>query len=353
MQARKPRLTAILGALVLFCGQPAASQVWDATSLREFLGFSENDWEEVSRGTVVAKTLSTEHGREVAVVGAARAQASANCFITQFEDIEKWKKSPVVLQVHKFAEPPGRDDFAELTLDDKDVSELRDCRAGDCELKLPAGAMAAITRSGASPDAAFREWLLGYILEYVARGNSALAAYHDKNYPVSLEREFHALLDARPSLMDPAPKFYGYLAQYSESPPEGVTGFLYWSKENFGLRPLISVTDVRIHRQPGGAVISSKQIYANHYFDASLGLTFLLEAGDGPEPFLYIAYLNRSRIDLLGGAIGGLRRFFLRPRLLEGFRDNLRDVVKKAEAACRTPPRDEPRVEPRLPEPAR
>jgi hypothetical protein len=54
--------------------------------------------------------------------------------------------------------------------------------------------------------------------------------------------------------------------------------------------------------------IASKQIYAMHYFDASLGLTLLVRDPSAPFPATYVVYLNRSRIDLFDGLFGGVAR---------------------------------------------
>jgi hypothetical protein len=47
-------------------------------------------------------------------------------------------------------------------------------------------------------------------------------------------------------------------------------------------------------------MIASKQIYASHYFEASLELTALIENEvAGESPGLLLLYLNRSRFDTL------------------------------------------------------
>jgi hypothetical protein len=54
--------------------------------------------------------------------------------------------------------------------------------------------------------------------------------------------------------------------------------------------------------------IASKQIYAMHYFDASLGLTLLVPDPSAPLAATYVVYLNRSRIDVFDGLLGGVAR---------------------------------------------
>jgi hypothetical protein len=180
-----------------------------------------------------------------------------------------------------------------------------------------------------------RQELLRYIETYMRDGNPALIEYHDKTKPVHLEREFLGVLDAMPGLEGFVPEFHDYLAQYSGQPRPGVEEFFYWSVESFGLKPVDSVTHVFIYPQPGRAVTASKQIYASHYFDASMGLAAALDdSSDSSEPRMYLVYLNRSRIDLLGGFFGPLRRLILRGRLREGMRKNLTEVVHKLESSC-------------------
>ena len=111
--------------------------------------------------------------------------------------------------------------------------------------------------------------------------------------------------------------------------------FLYWSTESFGLKPVASITHVFIYVQPGRVVTASKQLYASHYFDASLGLAAALEDRSDPStPGMFLVYLNRSRIDLLGGFFGGLRRAILRGRLRDGMRKNLAEVIRELESSC-------------------
>ena len=96
------------------------------------------------------------------------------------------------------------------------------------------------------------------------------------------------------------------------SSAEKMTDFIYWSKELVRGRPVISITHVAIAAavddSPVAFAIGSKQIYAMHYFDASLGLTLLVPDRTSATPATYVVYLNRSRIDLFDGLFGGVAR---------------------------------------------
>jgi hypothetical protein len=117
-----------------------------------------------------------------------------------------------------------------------------------------------------------------------------------------------------------------------------VEEFLYWSKESFGLKPVVSVTDVLIYQLPGRTWIASKQIYANHYFDTSLAITLLVDdPADASGNSIYLAYVNRSRVDLLTGILSGLKRSLVQGRLQRGMHDSLKTTIQKLES-CKCEP---------------
>ncbi len=208
---------------------------------------------------------------------------------------------------------------------------------GECGVKLPKDAISRIAevahRSGrAAADQTYRKWLAGYVQRYREKGDAALVTYADHVEPVSLGGELRQMLDAIPQLETLAPDFFAYLSGKSSSAPD-LYQFDYWSIENYGLKPVASVTHVMIAHKDGRAIIASKQLYADHYFDGSLGLTFL-EDVPGSKSQSNLIYLNRSRVDVLGGWTGGLRRFFLRRRLLNGVKANLKLVAGRVKESC-------------------
>ncbi len=348
-----PARSMLTFALLVPLVASAGAETWDLAALRAFASLTADQWQAVKRGDVQARVLDTQEKREVAVVGVAHLRASTTCFVTKFQDIETFKKNPAVLRIRKFAPPVGPQDLEGFSLETRDLADLPNCRIGNCNVKLPAGAIERLSRdvdwSRSDKDiraqSVIREELLRYIEAYLHGGDSALIEYHDKKNSVRLAREFRGVLDARPDLGEFVPEFREYLAQYPGEPLPGVHEFFYWSTESFGLKPVASITHVYVYVQPGRAAIASKQIYASHYFDASLGLAAALDdPGDASNPGMYLVYLNRSRIDLLGGFFGGLRRAILRGRLRDGMRKNLADVVRKLEASCADYPNANPTV---------
>ena len=111
--------------------------------------------------------------------------------------------------------------------------------------------------------------------------------------------------------------------------------FLYWSKEDFGLKPVTSVTHVTIYKSLGNGsdvIVGSKGIYGSHYFESSLGLTAFVHSR-APDPARsYLIYVNRSRTDALRGLFGGWKRSLIGGRLRDGARKSMEAIKVKLES---------------------
>lgn len=111
---------------------------------------------------------------------------------------------------------------------------------------------------------------------------------------------------------------------------------VYWSKEKVGRRGVASITHLVISRPTDGSpadyAIASKQIYGSHYVDASLGLTVLLPDHSGSSPAMYLAYVNRSRVDVFSGMFGGLARSIVTSKARSTVADQLARLRQNLEA---------------------
>jgi len=105
-----------------------------------------------------------------------------------------------------------------------------------------------------------------------------------------------------------------------------------WSKIKFGLKPVIAVNHVSIYKRNSDAgpqvLVASKQIYANHYFNAFLALTAFVNV-PGATNGSYLVYENRSRADGLEGPFGKLKRGVVEKKALEG----LRGIIAQSKAS--------------------
>jgi hypothetical protein len=277
----------------------------------------------------------------VAVFAVMPIDVTADFFIESVRDIVNFSKSDHVLEIGKFSNPPRVEDLASLTFDKSEIDALRVCKPQRCDIKLPAAAMERFRKEidWSLPDyreRAARLWkdiLIEYARAYIREGNKALFEYNDKFHAVRLDNEFTTLLQPAVYSYEYAPELQKYLEQFPDARPADTEDFIYWSKDTFGLKPVVSLTHLTIyrHRPASGTLvlIASKGIYASHYLEASLGFTAFVE-NEGSETS-YLIYINRSRSDALRGIFAGLKRALIGGRVRDGAKRNMELVRKRLE----------------------
>ena len=273
-----------------------------------------------------------------------RLDVPAEFFIDKVRDIVNFKKSDNVLQIGKFSDPPRLEDLAGLTLDAVDIEAIRRCRVNSCDVKLPERFIERFRKevNWSAPNyrdrvtTLAREMLLEYVQAYLHGGNAALGEYKDKSYPVRLADEFRSLLQPAPYMYGYAPEFERYLQEFPTTPLADVEDFIYWSKDKFGLKPVVSLTHVTIYKDRRAddldVLIASKGIYASHYFEASLGLTGFIHSQSSDPHRTYLIYINRSRADALRGFLAGLKRSLIVGSLRDGAKKSMEVIKEKLES---------------------
>jgi hypothetical protein len=301
------------------------------TYLRRDLGFSSREIGAINRGEVVARMLATSDRREFAAVGVVRVRVPTGFIVDRFRDIVDFKQSDLVLQVGRVSQAPTMDDFAALVVDDDDLDDLRWCKPGDCGLRLTAHQIARFgsidwksSQARALAGTMLRDVLREEAAAYISSGAAGLGAYADKRTALDRRRTVSALLQNTPSFIEPFPEFREYLERYPAASLEPVDSFLYWSREKFGFRPVVSLTHVAIYHPAGdpdtSALIASRQVYATHYFDASVAMTRLADGGDTG---VLMMYLNRTQASLPGGLFSPVARSIARSRTRSGLEEQL------------------------------
>jgi len=273
---------------------------------------------QVDRGQIVTRTLAVQNAREVATLGVVRVGTTPEHYVEQLRDIATFKRTADILQIGTFTAVPVESDLEPLTIEDADLKRLRECRAGDCALRFSADGIERIQReidwrtTDASPQASrlLRRLLVDYVAGYQLRGGAAAMEYAGTSAPLNVGREFASLVEADTSTWTYVPRLRKHLIDYPATAHDTSSDFVYWSKERVHGRPVVSITHVAIVNgtPPVNYAIGSKQIYAMHYFDASLGVTLLVRDVSARVPATYVVYLNRSRIDIFDRLFGGMAR---------------------------------------------
>ena len=303
----------------------------------------------VERGRAVAKSLHGDDDREIAAAGAVRVAVPMPFFLKSFVDIVSFKQSPLVRQIGKFSDPPRLEDLASLTFEGGDIDGLRSCRVGNCDIQLSAPQLQRIqqTVDWSRPDAraqanrVLQTLLFEYAEAYRRSGNQALIEYADEREPLGVADEVRALVDHSAEILAGVPEFVDALTGSARSLPAS-SQFLYWSKEQFGLKPVVTMTHVVIYhpRRPElpDSIIASKQIYASRYLAASLALTLAVEGPNAAASF-YMAYANRTRTRAFPPIIGGLVRRIVHDKTRDGLEEQLVLAKSRLEGSFKARPR--------------
>src|ERR1043165_1718107 len=201
-------------ALLLLLQAPAQAPARLTSFLTQSIGLDTAQLAALERGEPVVKVLDTHDRRDVAIFGVITAS-----------------KSPA-----DFARAPR--DFPAVTIDERDVADMKNCRPGDCVVKLPATDMRRIHDeiNWSAPDVQAElsncapRRLVEYVGDYRARGDSAMAQYDDRgNLTVHSSEAFAAQLAESPYVYQNLPSLQQYLGSYPRGTLPGASYVLFWS----------------------------------------------------------------------------------------------------------------------------
>lgn len=295
--------------------------------LEQTIGLDATQLAALERGEPVAKVLDARDRRDVALFGIVTVPAARDAYARAARDFPTSLRTPNRTQLGIFSNPATESDVAAVTINSRDVAEMKDCKPGDCVVKIPATEMQRIREqmNWSAPDlqaqlsAYARRRLVEYVTDYRTRGDSAMVVYDDRgNLNVRSSDAFAAQLAESPYVYENVPSLQHYLATYPRGSLPGATEIHYWSEDVLPrLRPILSVTHLVVYTPPelpGVTLVAAKQIYANHYFEAAVDLTFAVDRAPG----MYLLVLRRYRFDNLPGGILNIRG-----RAINALRDQL------------------------------
>lgn len=273
----------------------------------------------VEKGDVVAKVIDTDDRSEVLAAATLRVRTTPDRVLAWLRGVEDWRRQPWVVQTGRLALRPEPREVEALTLDPGDVRDLARCRVGDCEVRLSREAIEQFrTRinwssptAAAEANALARQILAAYAAGYVARGDGALFEYMNNDDPVYIAAGFRRILSRSTFLRDTAPDLAAYLASYPARRPADAEDFLYWIKEKSWRTNVLSLNHSTIvdRRTAAGRMIiaATKQLYATHYYEASLSTTVFIEDARGS----YLVTINRTRADIRPSGFTWIERLLL------------------------------------------
>jgi hypothetical protein len=316
------------------------------TLLSSEFGVGAADLRDLERRRSIGRSLPTQDSREVATLGAVHLRVPARFYLDQLRDVVSFKQAEAVQQIGTFGHPARVEDVAGLTIPDDQLERLRRCRPHDCNLQLSAAAIARFQaevdwnspRAAEGANAVLRRILVDLVNQYRSSGAAALMEYNDRRQPLATAHAFATMVAERPVVLQRYPALYRHVVYFPAAAAPDVQDVIYWSREKMGPAVIISVTHMAyatLDAPAGAYAVASKQLYGSQYFDASLGLTLVLpDAADRASA--YLVYVNRSRLDVLGGVLGALKRPIVRSRTRSAVADHMikvRDMVERRYAA--------------------
>jgi hypothetical protein len=306
--------------------------------LHEDAALEEADLAALRRGEPVVTRLQPHDKREVGVYGMVRVQAPAEVFLQSFRNTIATKSNPAILEIGRFGRVPTLADLKSLTMEGRDIEDLKQCVVGNCELKLSAKMTEQFQKTvdWQSTDHVnqatklYKQMLLEYVRDYLERGDAALIEYTDKPQTISLREGQRALLASVKTFSNGSSENGNSFSSRGWLPIEDT---IVWSKIKFGLKPVLAINHIIIfksQREFGPQIlVLSKQIYANHYFDASIALTGFTRSPEGEH---YLFYENHSLADGLRGLFSGIKRKLIEREAVDGLTGVLLQTRMKLDA---------------------
>jgi hypothetical protein len=282
------------------------------------MSFTAADISTLQSGAVVARADTASDG-EIATLAAVKILVPHAQVVSYYGQMIAYVDGEVTLGFGRFSTPAAPADVAQLAFDRDEVDALKKCRPGHCDIRLGGAAFTTLqsTTNWTAADYATevnafaRTAAVSYVNAYRARGDEALITYNDSNTPMSLKTQWAGILANASVFHAFHPALARYLSAYPNETLTGAVDIMYWIKENYGRKPVISIVHGVVYTPPGQTdhtIVAQKYIYASHYYDASLALAAIVTGTENGAPATYIVYGNRSRGDVLRGGFGGMAR---------------------------------------------
>ena len=332
--------TAALLVLIAATGLPSSSQSTPDIEkfFRQNVGLSQDQIATIRNGQPVAKALPSRTPEEIFLFGAIYIHAAPEKYFQYVRDLERFRKLPEYLALGVNSDPRQPADWKGFSFDSDDIRGLKNCKPGDCLIQMPASSIQELRRSfdWSGPDVNERmnqllqQTASQFLLAYQRQGNQVLGVYGDKGDPTVVGRQFAYMLSYVKVLPERLPDFYNYLLSYPDKKPANVDDAFYWAKVKFGLKPTLRIVHVLTMRgNPADQVayaVAEKQLYASHYFETGLDLSFCVRGEEPNRPAFYLILTMGSEQAGLTGAKGSIVRKAAVGRSVSSLRDALTTI---------------------------
>jgi hypothetical protein len=318
------------------CAQPAEQP--PRPFLRKVIQLNDSQLAAIDKGEVVTKQLLTTDKPEIAAFGVVKTAGTPDLLLRLAKDVRRFRQVPQIPQMGLFSTPPKVADLKGLTHPPDDISALKRCKPGSCDVKLGTKALEQMAQiDWKAPDAEaratalFNQMIVDFVATYQQGGTDAMGTIMDKKAPKTRTEEYRTLLAHSPYLVDYVKEFNDYLGAYPKGKLANTEDILYWTKDEFGLKPVVSLYHLTLHRAASGALIANKLVASTHFFNAALEIQAGVPTPDGKG--LYLMTLCRTRIDPPTGMLGGVLMGKVRDGIETAVKENLKVARDRLAAA--------------------
>jgi hypothetical protein len=184
----------------------------------------------------------------------------------------------------------------------------------------------------------WRQVLSSYAAAYFRNGIGALPVFANKSEPLSVAEETALLLRQFTFVSTLAPHLLARVQAPIARAGDSSSQILFWSKEDFGVRPVLRIMHQAVHwtgeqamdHGGGPLIVSTTQLYANHYLDAAVG--FIVAVDDqpaDPSSGFHMIMVNRVRTRSLTGFF----RVMIRSTVQGRSRDAMESVLRTTKSS--------------------
>ena len=214
--------------------------------LRKVIQLDDAQLAALEKGEVVTKLLPTTDKPEIAVFGVVKTAGTVDLLL-EGRDVKKFRQVPQIPEMGYFSTPAKIEDMKGLNHPPDDIAALKKCKPGSCDVKIGTKGMEMVSKinwSAADAEkqavAIFNQGIVDYVTAYQQGGTDAMGNVLDKKQEKSRAQEYRTLLANSPYLVDYVKEFNDYLAAWPKGKLAGAEDVLYWAKDTFGLKPVVS-----------------------------------------------------------------------------------------------------------------
>ena len=327
--ATRGAIALLAGACVLGAAALEAQEAPPRPFLRKVIQLDDAQLAAIEKGEVVTKQLPTTDKAEVAAFGVVKTAGNPDVLLRFAKDVQQFRKVPQIPEMGLFSSPPKLEDLKGLNHPPDDIAALKKCKIGSCDVKLGTKGLEMLAKldwSAKDADtkaiALFNQGIVDYVTAYTQAGTDAMGDVQDKKTSRVRAREYRTLLANSPYLVEYVKEFNEYLAAYPKGTLADTTDILYWTKDTFGLKPVVAAYHMTLHKSPRGALMANKLLGATHYFNAALEIMAGVPTQDGKG--LYLLSLYRTRLDPPTGMLAGVLLGKVKDGVETGVRENLK-----------------------------